>query len=235
MPTRQTLDFSIKVDRLSHLDWRDVAACTATVQFTSEGAMIRSLSSRRVRLSIVLSAALAVVATAGTWSVPSTASAATASFGPGTYRVGSGISAGTYRTRSSVASCYWERLKGFSGDLDDIIANDFSSGYQVVTIKSTDKGFSSSRCGRWSSNLSRVTTSYTKFGQGTFIVGTDMAPGTYRSSKGDGCYWARLRGFGGTLSEIIANDFRNGGQAIVSIKAADKGFTSSRCGTWTKI
>jgi hypothetical protein len=190
---------------------------------------------RRARLSIVAAAALAVVATAGTWSLPGTASAATSSFGAGTYRVGSGISAGTYRTRSSVSSCYWERLKGFSGNLNDIIANDFSSGFQVVTIKGTDKGFSSSRCGRWSSNLSRVTASYTKFGQGTFIVGTDMTPGTYRSTKGDGCYWARLRGFGGTLSEIIANDFRNGGQAIVTIRSSDKGFTSSRCGTWNKI
>ena len=62
-----------------------------------------------------------------------------------------------------------------------------------------------------------------------------MAPGTYRSSLGDGCYWARLSGFGGTLNEIKANDYRTGGRAIVTIKSSDKGFTSSRCGTWTKI
>lgn len=154
-------------------------------------------------------------------------------FGNGTYRVGSDIQAGTYRTRSAPSDCYWERLRGFSGELRDIIANDFSSGFQVVTIKSTDKGFKASRCGSWSSNLSQVTSSKTQFGQGTFIVGTDMLPGTYRSSLGDSCYWERLSNFGGTLSAIIANNF--GGKAIVTIHSTDKGFSSSRCGTWTKV
>jgi hypothetical protein len=159
--------------------------------------------------------------------------ATTGSFGGGTKRVGSDITPGTYRTRSAPSDCYWERLKGFSGELKDIIANDFSSGYQVVTIKSTDKGFRSSRCGTWSSNLSRVTSSMTKFGQGTFIVGTDIQPGTYRSSKGPNCYWERLSNFTGQLSGIIANNF--GGQAIVKIRSSDKGFHSSSCGTWTRI
>jgi hypothetical protein len=184
---------------------------------------------RRTVSGAFLALTFALVATAGS------TLAATASFGNGTFRVGQDISAGTYRTRSAPSSCYWERLKGFSGDLDDIIANDFSSGFQVVTIKGTDKGFKSSRCGKWSSNLSRVTSSYTSFGQGTFIVGTDMAPGTYRSGQSSDCYWARLRGFGGTLNEIITNDFRSGsGRSVVTIRSGDKGFTSSRCGTWTK-
>jgi len=74
----------------------------------------------------------------------------------------------------------------------------------------------------------------TQFGQGTFIVNTDMKPGTYRSSKGDGCYWARLSGFTGTLSKIIANDFRTSGTALVTIRSTDKGFQSSSCGTWTR-
>jgi hypothetical protein len=154
-------------------------------------------------------------------------------FGGGTKRVGVDISAGTYRTRTSVSDCYWERLKGFSGELKDIIANDFSSGYQVVTIKATDKGFNSNRCGRWSNNLSQVTRSKTKFGQGTLIVGTDIQPGTYQSSKGGSCYWARLSNFTGVLSAIIANHF--GSKGLVTIRSSDKGFQSHRCGTWTKI
>lgn len=154
-------------------------------------------------------------------------------FGGGTKRVGVDIQPGTYRTRGSVSDCYWERLSGFSGDLDDIIANDFSSGYQVVKIKSTDKGFSSSRCGKWSSNLSRVTSSMTAFGQGTFIVGTDMVPGTYQSSQGGECYWARLSNFTGSLSAIIANHY--GSRGLVTIKSTDKGFQSQRCGNWTKV
>lgn len=161
------------------------------------------------------------------------AMAGTITFGAGTKRVGSDIPARTYRTRSAPTDCYWERLRGFSGQLKDIIANDFSSGFQVVTIKSTDKGFHSERCGKWSSDLSRVTKSLTSFGQGTFIVGTDMKPGTYRSSKGANCYWERRSNFTGQLSGIIANHF--GGKAVVKIRSTDKGFYSQRCGTWTKI
>ena len=159
--------------------------------------------------------------------------AGTATFGGGTKRVGSDISAGTYRTHSAPSDCYWERLRGFSGETKDIIANDFSSGYQVVTIKSTDKGFNSSRCGTWSSNLSRVTSSMTKFGQGTLIVGTDMVPGTYKSSKGGSCYWERLSAFTGDFSAIIANHYGSAG--VVTIRSSDRGFSSSRCGTWTKV
>jgi hypothetical protein len=36
------------------------------------------------------------------------------------------------------------------------------------------------------------------------------------------------------ISEIIAND-NAGASTLVSIAASDKGFSSSRCGTWTKI
>ena len=154
-------------------------------------------------------------------------------FGGGTKRVGTDIPAGTYRTRVSVSDCYWERLKGFSGELKDIITNSFSTGYQVVTVKSTDKGFNSSRCGKWSSDLSRVTSSMTSFGQGTFIVNTDIKPGTYRSTKGSSCYWERKSNFTGTLSSIIANNF--GQRGYVTIKSTDKGFYSQSCGTWSKI
>jgi hypothetical protein len=151
-----------------------------------------------------------------------------------TYRVPSELSPGTYRTRDETFGCYWARLKGFSGSASDIIANEFGDGYMVVTIKSTDKGFESDGCDMWSSDLSRVTDSDTQFGEGTFIVGTDMRPGTYRSSEGDGCYWARLSGFTGSFSQIIANNFLSGGHATVTIKSGDKGFTSSSCGEWTR-
>jgi hypothetical protein len=38
-------------------------------------------------------------------------------------------------------SCYWERLNGFGGDLNDIIANDLSVKNPVVAIESTGAGF----------------------------------------------------------------------------------------------
>jgi hypothetical protein len=210
-------------------------SCRVSLLHGNGGDQVASTSRGRAVKIFVAAAALAVAMSGGSWVAPEAAHAAFKTFGPGVHRVGTGISPGTYRTRSSVTNCYWARLSGFSGQLKHIIANDFSTGFQVVTIKATDKGFDSSRCGRWTSDLSRVTASMTQFGQGTFIVGTDMKPGTYRSSKGDGCYWARLRNFTGQLGGIIANDFRLSGRATVTIRGTDKGFTSSRCGTWSKV
>jgi hypothetical protein len=79
------------------------------------------------------------------------------------------------------------------------------------------------------------TSPQTSFGNGTFIVGTDIQPGTYRITAGSNCYYARLSGFGGTSGEIIANANTNGSGAIVTIKPSDAGFQSSGCATWTMI
>lgn len=154
-------------------------------------------------------------------------------FGSGTKIVGTDIAPGTYRTRQASTGCYWARLSGFGGTLGEIIANENTNGPEVVTIAPTDKGFQSTRCGTWTSNLSPITQSPTSpFGTGTFIVGVDIAPGTWRADGGSSCYWARLSGFGGTLNQIIAND---NGTTIVTIAPSDRGFTNTRCGTWTKI
>jgi TolA-binding protein len=72
------------------------------------------------------------------------------------------------------------------------------------------------------------------FGDGVHRVGTDIQPGTYRSSGGD-CYWARLRNFGGGLNSIIANGLSDGGPVVVTIDPSDAGFESTRCGTWTAV
>jgi hypothetical protein len=61
-----------------------------------------------------------------------------------------------------------------------------------------------------------------------------MVAGTYRNDGTSGCYYARLRGFGHTLDDIIANN-NTDTQAIVTIATSDKGFESQNCGTWTKI
>lgn len=70
------------------------------------------------------------------------------SFGSGTHLVGTDIEPGTYRSDGGSA-CYWERLSGLSGEFDDIIANDFSSGSSVVSITKTDAAFNTQGCGTW--------------------------------------------------------------------------------------
>ena len=133
--------------------------------------------------------------------------------------------------------CYWERLSGFGGSiLEDIIANELTSHPTIVTIFPTDNGFKSSGCATWTDDLSAITSSpNADFGPGTYIVGTDIAPGTWRSAGGDMCYWERLRGFGGgTINDIIANDLSQT-QAIVTISPGDTGFSSTGCGSWSKL
>jgi hypothetical protein len=156
-------------------------------------------------------------------------------FGDGVYMVGTDIPADTYRNDASGTGCYWERLSGFGGTLDEIIANDFTNARSIVTIEPSDTGFSSDRCGTWSNDLSPVTASQTApFGDGTYIVGSDISAGTWRNSDSSaGCYWERLSGFHGTLDDILGNSFSNSLQ-IVTISPGDVGFHADGCGTWTK-
>lgn len=156
-----------------------------------------------------------------------------AHFDDGTYQVGKDIKPGTYRTRVGSSGCYYARLKGFGGTIDDIIANNTTDAPAIVTIAATDKGFESENCGTWTKDLSQITQSKTSFEDGMFIVRTDIAPGTYKNSGGSGCYYARLRGFGNTLDDIIANNDVDT-STIVTIASTDKGFQSEGCGTWTK-
>ncbi|MDQ1105439.1 hypothetical protein [Nocardioides zeae] len=69
-------------------------------------------------------------------------------------------------------------------------------------------------------------------GDGIYVVGDDIQPGTYRSEGGDYCYWERLSGLSGEFDDLIANDNVTG-PAIVSISPGDAAFSTNRCGTWT--
>jgi hypothetical protein len=163
---------------------------------------------------------------------PSSPSAASGTFGDGTYTVGKTVKAGTYRAPGPGSNCYWARLKDFGGSVDDIIANNNTGDPAVVTIAPSDKGFQTSGCGTWTSDLSQITKSKTSFGPGTYIVNTDIEPGTY-DAVGGTCYWSRFSGFGGTISDILANGNPTG-RVVVTIAASDKGFESRGCGTFTK-
>lgn len=157
-------------------------------------------------------------------------------FGDGTWRVPDEIKPGLYRNTDSSEHCYWERLSGFSGELRDIIANGIANQRFIVEVTPSDTGFSSTRCGRWSSDLSPRTPSPTAiFGGGHYQVGFEVAPGTWRNSDSAGhCYWERLSGFSGQLIDVIANGISQSIQAV-TIAETDVGFWSDRCGAWTRI
>jgi hypothetical protein len=64
---------------------------------------------------------------------------------------------------------------------------------------------------------------------GTYAVGTDIAPGTYSSAGpvGDGtCYWKRVNG-----SDIVDNALSKKAQ-VVQIDATDTAFKTNGCQPW---
>jgi hypothetical protein len=67
-------------------------------------------------------------------------------------------------------------------------------------------------------------------------VGVEVAPGRWQSSPNThDCYWTRLSGFHGTnVDETIADDISDG-PVVVDIAPTDIGFSTKRCGTWTKV
>lgn len=70
-------------------------------------------------------------------------------------------------------------------------------------------------------------------GSGTFLVGEEIQPGTYRTEGTSGfCYWARLSGLSGEFDDIITNDFSEG-PSFVTIADTDVAFETSDCGEWT--
>lgn len=157
--------------------------------------------------------------------------------GSGTLVVGSDIPPGRYRGNLDGGSCYWERMKSFDGaGVDSIIANDNVNGPTVIEVAPTDAGLKGNRCGEWTPATDPLTLpNRAPGGDGVFIVGLDIDPGTYRSSGASGCYWERLRSFSQAgIESTIANDNAKG-PAVVKIAAGDAGFKTSRCGSWERI
>ncbi|CAL9442424.1 hypothetical protein SUDANB58_02279 [Streptomyces sp. enrichment culture] len=73
-------------------------------------------------------------------------------------------------------------------------------------------------------------------GDGDFRVGTDIEPGTYRTTGNtDGtCYWERAEDASGELDSLLANDNVTG-TGYVTVKPTDKLFESSGCNDWEAV
>lgn len=71
-------------------------------------------------------------------------------------------------------------------------------------------------------------------GDGTWLVGDDIQPGTYRAQgEGDRCYWQRLSGLSGESQDRITN-YLGSATTTVEISASDVAFETSRCGEWVR-
>jgi hypothetical protein len=170
------------------------------------------------------------------WQMGWFSSAATPGYpgiGDGTHLVGQQMPPGRYRTRTSSPGCYWARLAGTTGDPSQIHANENTDGPAIVDISEGDGAFTSRGCAPWTRDTSTIRPDpSTPFQEGTFLVGTEITPGTWRANNPGDCYWARLRDFGGGVHSILANA---NGEGVVTILPDDVGFRSTRCGTWTRV
>jgi hypothetical protein len=157
-------------------------------------------------------------------------------FGAGTWEVGTEVPAGTYVTVVPDGGlfdfCYWARLSGFSGSLDDVIANEnLSPGARGrVEISSSDTGVEFSGGCTWVEVSQAAPVEIgSEVGAGVWAVGDEVAPGTYTTDADDGdvfdsCYWARLSGFSGELNDVIANGIiEAGSRGRVEISSSDTG------------
>ncbi|MFC8434341.1 hypothetical protein [Streptomyces sp. NPDC057253] len=73
-------------------------------------------------------------------------------------------------------------------------------------------------------------------GDGDFQVGSDIKPGTYRTTGNtDGlCYWERAKDASGEVDSLLANDNVTG-TSYVTVKSGDKLFKSSDCHDWEAV
>ena len=71
-------------------------------------------------------------------------------------------------------------------------------------------------------------------GDGMYVVGRDIQPGTYATAGGRSCFWERLSGLSGEFDDVIANDFVEG-QGYVTIAPTDVAFSTRRCPPWTLV
>jgi len=72
-------------------------------------------------------------------------------------------------------------------------------------------------------------------GSGLYLVGTDIAPGTYHTTGDDGdgnCYWARLSS---TDTSAILDNNNTTGPTTITIYRSDKAFETDGCADWHKV
>lgn len=157
----------------------------------------------------------------------------------GAYKVGTGIAPGTYITAGSSEGCYFERRSAAGSSLSGVIANSFTLGQTIVTVKSTDKYFVTSGCGTWRRYYAYGSVRTTTAVDGIYRVGTaggQLKPGLYYTAgsvDGYGCYVASMASFSGELGSILENDYFDG-SGYWQVLPGDVAFETSGC-SWRRV
>lgn len=150
--------------------------------------------------------------------------------GDGTYRVGSEVQPGVYVGTGS-EECQYQRLGKMDAGYDDVIVRGLLDR-PVIEIMAGDGGFRTDGCGSWTPLESYSGTLSTEIpGDGLWLVGTDVEPGTYRAEGGEWCLWQRLEAFAPELDSVISG----GSNKLVTIEEGDLGFVTEGCGAWSQV
>lgn len=169
-------------------------------------------------------------------------------FGEGTYRVGTEIRPGLYRNVApetgffdGLLGCNWERLSGFSGTEQEIIASNRvfltpPPPFDMVRILPTDKGFKSEDCGQWVEvqDSDQLAPSRTTFADGVFRITIDIEPGTYAADNPeDRCKYGFIHSFdsGGLRTYEAGIE----GRILLDIPADIAAIAVQDCGTWALV
>ena len=158
-------------------------------------------------------------------------------FSEGMYQVGVDIRPGIYRADGNDGRCFWFTISDFDHRpaLDNLITW-WKVGEPVVEIPRDTVGFYSVRCGTWDERLGESATEpMLEFGDGSYLVGLDIAPGVYAADAGEGmCNWFRTAPFGETEPNN-SGGYVSAGRQIARVLSTDAGFYSHGCGTWEPL
>lgn len=219
-------------------------------------------SGRTFRIAAVVGG-LAVVVAVVWWGVaafagsPSAdAAAGASSFGDGLWVVGVDIAPGTYRVEAPVvyaddnSYCYWTTYDDAAGGLDHLVATGLGDGRPTVVFDSV-AAVEPFGCGTWvrvdPEALFKNADAATVIPEGEWLVGEDVAPGTYQTTAAvetmqadSDCFWnithdlAVSDGSPPVHFDDDVLDSAQEGLPTVSL-ASGQVFTSSACGDWERV
>lgn len=110
------------------------------------------------------------------------------------------------------------------------------TGTGTVTAKTAQAA--AEKAGRTTGPTTQAAAPATTVSQGSYLVGKDIAAGTYRTggpaaSDAPLCYWARAKDAGGAMAGVLANGTPKG-PARVTVSTGET-FETHGCRQWTKI
>jgi hypothetical protein len=167
----------------------------------------------------------------------------------GTWLVGEDVAPGTYRPTvpvvlsDSFAACFWLTFDGATvakEAIDDV--GMVYGGLPTVTIE-RGQTFDSMGCGTWAAvdptQFFLTDDAPTKFPQGVWLVGEDIAPGTYSTAvpfvpenEYDACSWSITATWDTRQWQSLdSNSSQTEGTRTVTLETGQR-FDSDGCGTW---